>query len=211
MIASVWRAFGMVTTTPVTDEELQSFATAVGLNRVAAGRYARLFLSQIYNETVMTSARGEAPKIIAEIKHLEGGRTSRTKPADAFKGPALLGLMHKHYFVGGRAAIANNIFAAAGKKKVEFRRIAQRHNNPSTADPLAFEKIGDDVLGLYRDRSEARELTGHWIVFAEHDGKNYYLCLATHEEGKEGGGVVIAERVKTGCCSEFPFLRFCMR
>jgi hypothetical protein len=72
MIASVWRAFGMVTTTPVTDEELQSFATAVGLNRVAAGRYARLFLSQIYNETVMTSARGEAPKLIAEIKRLAG-------------------------------------------------------------------------------------------------------------------------------------------
>jgi hypothetical protein len=83
--------------------------------------------------------------------------------------------MHKHYFVGGRAAIANNIFAAAGKKKVEFRRIAQRHNNPSTADPLAFEKIGDDVLGLYRDRSEARSLpvigssspntTGRIIIF----------------------------------------------
>jgi hypothetical protein len=198
----------MVARTNVTDEELQNFATAVGLNRVAAGRCARFFLSQIYNETVITPARGEAPKIVAEIEHLEGGRTSRTKPADAFfKKPALLGLKKKHYFVGGRAAIANNIFRGAGKKKVEFRRIAQRHNNPSTADPLAFKKIGDDTLKLYWDRSEAGELTGHWIVFAEHDGKNYYLCLATHDEGDD----VIAERIKTGCCSEFPFLQFCLQ
>ena len=60
----------MVARTNVTDEELQNFATAVGLNRVAAGRCARFFLSQIYNETVITPARGEAPKIVAEIEHL---------------------------------------------------------------------------------------------------------------------------------------------
>jgi hypothetical protein len=68
-------------------------------------------------------------------------------------------------------------------------------------------KIADDVIGLYRERSREGKLTGHWIVFAEHNGKNYYLCLATHEEGDE----VVAERIKDGCCAEFPFLHFCLQ
>jgi hypothetical protein len=197
----------MVPETTVTDEELQNFASAIGLNRFAAGRCARLFLSQICTGAALTSALGEAPKIMAEIESLEGFRVTKTKPADAFKRPPLLGLKKKHYSVGGVASIAKNIFAASGKKQVKFRQIAQRHNNP--ADPLAFKKIGDDALGLYRDRSEAGELTGHWIVFAEHEGKNYYLCLTPHTED-EKGDAVIADQIRNECCPEFPFLRFCL-
>jgi len=199
----------MIKQTTVSVEELRGFAIAVGLDTIAAGRCATSFLFQLYAGTVLTPALGAAAKIVAEIRDLEGvGRAVGTKAAEAFKKPPLLGLKKKHYLVGGLPSMGRNIILAAGKKRVEFRRIARRHHNPTTADlsPVAIAKnIANDVVKLYLDRSRQGRLTGHWIVFAEHEGRNYYLCLATHEEGDD----VIAERVKNGCCSEFSFLQFC--
>jgi hypothetical protein len=58
------------------------------------------------------------------------------------------------------------------------------------------------VVQLYADRARAQELTGEWIVFAKHEGKNYYLCLAGHDEGDDH----IFARISDGCAYEFPFL-----
>jgi hypothetical protein len=83
----------MIKQTDVTVEELHGFATAVGLDRVAAGRCVSLFLFQLYAGTVLTPALGDAPKIVAEIERLEGtGRITGTKAAEPFKKPPLLGL-----------------------------------------------------------------------------------------------------------------------
>jgi hypothetical protein len=190
----------------VTVEELQSFAAAVGLGRIAAGRCATLFLFQLYTCTCLTNVLGDAPKVVAEIAHLEGLGASRTKPHEAFQRPPLLGLKKKHYVVGGVASVARNILLAAGRKQREFRQIAERRHNPATASlpaSVIAKDIADEVTKLYADRSEAQRLTGNWIVFAEHDGKNFYLCLASHDEGDD----TIAGRIKNGCYEEFPFLR----
>ena len=45
--------------------------------------------------------------------------------------------------------------------------------------------------------------TGEWIVFAQINKKNYYLCLATHNEAKEFSDQIIYERL-IPCFKEFP-------
>ena len=193
----------------VSTEELQSFADAIGLNGIAGGRCSTLFLFQLYACTCLTHALGDTPKVLAEVKHLEGIGGSRTKPAESFKRPPLLGLKKKHYLVGGLASVALNTLLGAGKKRREFRQIAKRHHNPATAQmpPAVIAKnIGDDVLNLYWKRSAAQGLTGNWIVFTEYSEKNFYLCLAVHDEGDEA----IASRIKGACWGEFPFLESLM-
>ncbi len=149
---------------------------------------------------------GDAAKILAEVKHLEGvGRSVGTRPAEQFKKRPLLGLYKKHYLVGGLASVGRNILLSAGKKKREFRRIAEKHHNAATSHiPFAIiaKNIADDVTKLYAERSSTQDLTGNWIVFAQHEGKTYYLCLATHDEGDD----TIAARIKDGCCTQFPLL-----
>jgi hypothetical protein len=56
---------------------------------------------------------------------------------------------------------------------------------------------------LYAERSRDESLTGQWIVYAQHEGRNYYLCLALHDEGD----AAIFGRIKNGCIGEFPFLQ----
>jgi hypothetical protein len=46
-------------------------------------------------------------------------------------------------------------------------------------------------------------LTGEWIVFVEHEGQNYYICLATHN----GGDDEILGYIRNICHLEFPFLK----
>lgn len=200
------RSEQVTTMLEVTVEDIQAFATAIGLNRIAPGRCSTGFLFQLYACTALTNVLGDAPKVVAEIEHLEGFRSSRTKAAEAFQRPPLLGLMKKHYLVGGLSSAGRNILLAAGRKHREFQRIAKRHYNPATTHLSAMDvakNIADDVVKLYAARSDAQSLTGNWIVFGMYGGKNYYLCLASHAEGDD----IIADRIKNGCCEEFPFLR----
>ncbi|CAO3459617.1 hypothetical protein [Azospirillum argentinense] len=194
----------------VSPEELQSFAEAIGLSRVAGGRCSTLFLLQIYAETFLPQSFSNAFKVVAEIAHLEGvGRSSHTKAAAAFERPPLLGLKKKHYLVGGKASVARNIMLASGKKNREFRRIAERNyiNETIHLSPANIAKnIANDIVKLYLNRSRKRSLTGNWIIFAEQNGQNYYLCLAAHDDGDD----LIAEKIKTACSEEFPFLRSIM-
>jgi hypothetical protein len=46
------------------------------------------------------------------------------------------------------------------------------------------------------------KLTGEWIIFARHDGKNYYLCLNTHEAGDQ----FVYDRIMEHCVRDFPGL-----
>jgi hypothetical protein len=61
------------------------------------------------------------------------------------------------------------------------------------------------VVEGYRDRAR-RGLTGDWIVFGKHGGLNYYLALATHEEGKGSNAIQLHRKLQQGSAAEFPFL-----
>lgn len=51
-------------------------------------------------------------------------------------------------------------------------------------------------------RAASNGLTGEWIIFAQHAGKNYYLCIDRHRSGDE----LIRRRIDSYCVPEFPFL-----
>jgi hypothetical protein len=107
--------------------------------------------------------------------------------------------------VGGLRSLALNVKLGAGKKGREFGRIARSRHNPDTSHLPPQEiaaNIAHDVGQIYADRARAQDLTGEWIVFAKHEDKNYYLCLAVHDEGDDH----IFARIRDGCVSEFPFL-----
>jgi hypothetical protein len=61
----------------------------------------------------------DGPKIVAEIKFLEGGGAVGTKAAGSFERLPLLGLKKKHYLVGGPQSVVKNVVRAAKKKRVE--------------------------------------------------------------------------------------------
>ena len=61
------------------------------------------------------------------------------------------------------------------------------------------------VLGGLDDRAAARRMTGDWIIFAKHEGQNYYLGVATHNEARRDPHTLY-QRLRSGSEWEFPFL-----
>lgn len=62
----------------------------------------------------------------------------------------------------------------------------------------------DFVLGGLTDRSAVSKMTGDWIVFGRHEGQNFYLDLASHEEGNDPAGLL--GKLRDANAWEFPFL-----
>lgn len=189
----------------VTDDDIHRFAQVLGLGEAIRGRCSRVFLFQLYC-CAFAQDLGDPVKIVAEINFLEGSRRSAgTKEAEPFEKQPLRGLWKKHYLIGGVRSVAMNTILAAGRKKKEFYRIAERQytkNKANIPDELLSRNIANDVTNLYALRSASNKLTGNWIVFCPYDGRNYYLCLGTHEEGDDA----IFSRIRNGCVAEFPFL-----
>jgi len=190
----------------ISELELHQFVEAIGLEHAAPGRCSRIFMFHIYCLHLVPALPGDPIKIAAEVRGLEGnGDKFGTKPAEQFQYPPLKGLWKKHYLVGGIPSMAKNIALGFGKKRRVLRRIIRENHNPSTAHlpPEVISKnLANAVTNLYAERTSDQRLTGEWIVFAKHEGKNYYLCLAKHSEDDAS----IFERVQA-CADEFPFLR----
>jgi len=142
--------------------------------------------------------------IIDELDCLEGLRAdSNTKSAEPFIGPTLRPLWHKHF-------IAPRHFL----KNIGIRWALDRHGNRDLNRLLAdIAKRGPDnwigvlyhklVFDGYWARAREKRLTGDWIIFGKYEGQNYYLDLATHEEGKDEKRLM--EKLRYGCEAEFPF------
>ncbi len=146
--------------------------------------------------------------VIDEIKSLEKQGVSKTKPATPFRGSHLEGLWHKHYMNGDVASLAQNVKNALYEYGIPF--FQEKIMEAKSAGEERFvtkedvPKIVNDVLtnNLARRRSEGK-MTGEWIVYAQNEGQNFYLCLAKHNDGDEE----IREKIERICVREFPFLK----
>ncbi|KQT28446.1 MULTISPECIES: hypothetical protein [unclassified Bradyrhizobium] len=163
------------------------------------GRYSTVLVQE--RAEIFERRSGNVFAILDEVAALEGApgaRPSLTKPPAMFVRPPLTGLWHKHYNQASflHQNVSNhwraNDFAVHAARTIGEAAIHE--------DKLIGALIHEFVMGGYRERSEARRLTGQWIVYARQDDVNTYLTLGTH-----GDDAAIRQRV-LGCATEFPEL-----
>lgn len=147
--------------------------------------------------------------VLDEINYLEGmTKTSRTKPESQFKKPPLFPFWHKHFFstqhLIKNIGIRWNIFNG-GNRDLEkmISDVAKKHGDDPDAWPNHL--VQQLVISGFTDRTE-RGLTGDWLIYAKHESKNYYLDIATHEEGVEEHAHTLFQKLKSGSQAEFPLL-----
>jgi len=151
--------------------------------------------------------RGDYFPILDEIEFLEGVRpSSRTKDAEPFRQPPLDQFWHKH-FSSARHLLRNLgiRWGLDGRGNRDLSRALEQACGQWADDPerLFSELAHRLIMDGYGDRLR-RGLTGEWIIFTKHDGRNYYLSTATHQEGKTPAELY--ERIRGACGAEFPFL-----
>lgn len=178
-----------------------------GLDRVAHGRCSRLLVIQLFAASLAGSANPS--RVVHEIEALEGGHHSVLKPPIQNKYPPLKGLWHKHFLQEDLPSLAKNVDLALKKygmpyfdQKIREAEEAGEERYMTTEDLMA---VADDVVhGNLARRREAEAMTGEWLIFAKHEGQNYYLAIATHDVSTHQH---IRQQIDQVCCVEFPFLK----
>jgi hypothetical protein len=194
-----FNAVGEVMT--ITNFELLEYSKQIGLNDVAEERFSWLFALDVL---MVEKIYGVEPsQIVSEIKAMEEGKSGvLTKDPTQFNRPPLKEFWHKHYFAS--RFLPQNILAELPKKKM--RQLAEDVFDPTISDVVTEEMIRKFsyrvTIESFEERCADKRITGEWIVFAKHSRKNYYLCLATHNDGDD----VVAQKIKDICCPQFPFL-----
>lgn len=181
-------------------DELDDYAKMIGLAAAAPGRYSALLVMQAMTWSERFGV--DAVQIVDEIRHLEGrGPATQTKPATKFSDDGdLAGLWHKHFTSATPNMMIRNIQQARPDWVTEL--IAREELTDLSRESIA--RFADRfVIGGYERQASAGKLTGEWIVYIEHEGARYYLCLATHA----GGNAEVRNYIQTVCWHEFPFLR----
>ena len=148
-------------------------------------------------------------QMMDEVRCLEGlGPQTRTKRADPFNREPLKGLMKTHFtdasFILKNIGIHMGLENGNGKRLSRLVQEAFDQNTSGVVDDQFIGHISNGMsFGALNERSKGQKLTGEWIVFQEHEGKNYYLTLAAHDEGDEN----IYKRVCDCYELDHPFLR----
>ena len=187
--------------------ELLHFAKAIGLESVIPGRYSLLLLLELFGAT--KSGILNPAKVVSQIRALEGIEAGRgLKPATQFKHPPLQGLWHQHYLEDGLPSMARNIRKAIGKYGLPWveQKIADAKATGETKyfteDDIA-QIAHDAVTSNWERLTHDEALTGEWLIFAMHEGNNYYLCLGKHDSGDNQ----LRTQIDAICLHEFPFLK----
>lgn len=185
---------------------MANFAHFIGIENLIPGRYSALLLLDLFGGY---ATRGLNPwKVLHEIRALETGAVSHTKPPSPFKSPPLKGLWHKHFLADSLASMAINL-----KKGVEqdgLPRLNQIARDLEQTGEVRY-LTGEDIAALVDDAviqnwirlSQSSRLTGEWLIYAAFGDRNYYLCLGGHNRR---GHPALRARIDSIARAEFPFL-----
>jgi len=144
--------------------------------------------------------------VVDEIRYLEGLRDrTRTKKAKKFSGGKLKGFWHSHFFNGDASEQAKNytkLLDKEGAFEKVCRDIIAKTNDPMELSRLVAERV---VSRQYQDITNAKSWTGNWLIYAKHNGRNYYLMVASHSITGDDTDLLYFE-MKNKCKFQFPFL-----
>ena len=191
----------------ISREELRRYAESnLAFHGLELDRISSIFVAQIYR-----LERNRVLNIFAlmdEVKHLEGlKRSTSTGKERPFKGQILKGLHKKHFT--DASFILKNIGIHLGYENGRtdhldriIQQAFERNTSGYVDDDFNNYVAHHTTVGAYEERAK-KSLTGEWIVFKRHHGKNYYLTLAAHDEGDEN----VRRRVDMAYEFDFPFLQ----
>lgn len=183
----------------VTVELLEAFKQAHVRGDIAS-RMSDLLTFDMY---VLNETFGVNPyEVISAIKNVEDGEPHNgVKPATQFRRPPLQGLWHKHYFAAN--FLAKNMQLALGRDGI--KNLVSEVLDPSKP-VITEEMIKELAHRITHEPVEKRDadgkLTGEWVIYVKHDGKNYYLALNTHNAGDQ----FVYDRIMEHCPKNFPDL-----
>jgi hypothetical protein len=185
----------------ITSERLGDFRSFYVSDPDLSARMSDLLWFDMY---VLDQEFGVGPHDVLEaVKNLEAGEPhSGVKPATQFRNPPLKGLWHKHFF--SAHFLVDNILLALGKNGLS--KLVEEVMDPAKSSVITQDMIDELARRATHDAVENRDkqgrITGEWLIFAKHNGKNYYLCLNTHNAGDQ----FIYDRIMDHCVKQFPKL-----
>ena len=181
----------------ITSRDLTSFREMYIGNSELSERMSELIWFDLY---VMDAEFGVSPHdVLSAIKGLEKGELpSGTKPATQFRNMPLKGLWHKHFF--SAHFLVQNLLLGLGKRGLE--KIVNEVVEPGITQEMLDELAHRVTHEPLESRDADKKLTGEWIIFLKHEGRNYYLCCNTHNAGDQ----FIFDRILEHCVRDFPQL-----
>lgn len=186
--------------------EIEAFRKFTQLEDVAPGRYSSLLVMSLFGG--WKAGTVDPHKVVHEIRLLEAGQVSSLKPPIQNRHAPLKGLWHKHYLEDGLPSLAKNVSRGLSKygmpyfdQKVAEAKAAGETRYVTAEDVQAL--AADVVHGNLARLRGAEAITGEWILFAKHEGKNYYLDITTHDKSSHDN---VRRNIDALCCHEFPFL-----
>ncbi len=194
----------------VFEEQVNNFRdNNIGLYGVDISRVSWLLSVQLY--CALKHRSFNIFSVTDVIQQIEGRRPSRlAKGPEEFKHPPLKGLWKAHFF-DPRFMVRNliNEWGLIYESSQKFKDLCERAAKEEEAEP---SKVGSQgrlahavVVEGYESRASKKKLTGEWIIFGKHEGKNYYLCIATHSSTRKEDEEIY-NAVQHLCSDEFPFL-----
>ena len=144
-------------------------------------------------------------EVTAAIKALEGLTTADlTAPPELFRHAPLQGFSKKH-FTSSRFIVRNLLNFTQSKRGARFLEkafadAATRSPSGIVDEAFANEVSHHAVISAYEQKARTRMMTGEWIVFREHAGKNFYLTLASHRESNDAIYSRVCRAMATVAC-----------
>jgi hypothetical protein len=157
--------------------------------------YSKLFIAKLYIYSV--TGQLHLSSFSSDLKRLAVGEKMEMKPPAPLSRNRDLKpykLMHMHYYY--HEALAFNYKNVLGKPRVKN----SLNLIPACEEMSDFKPYFDDFWEtLNQEIKQKGFLTGEWVIFKIHNGKKYFLDIASH-----GDDEYIIESAKNIYTKEFP-------
>jgi len=197
-------------TVSVSREELIAWAAkSAAFHGLELSRISTVLLGQAYSfEIGRVFSTFDLTKPMKVLEGLCFSRTTAEEPqtveGDQYKHAPLTGL-YKTHFTSPRFLVRNlRNFGRSKEGRRHSKHVLARAVQASASDASTFIKYlaHHMVVEPNEIKHSSNSMTGEWLVYHKHEGKNYYLTFAAHRETNDE----IHQRVVLACeFDSFPF------